>query len=143
MQIAGVEDTLKFIHAAGDTPYCTQGAEVQVGLAAAIGGCGTKQIDHVNAFSTLARGGVYKPYSMVLEVKNSDGDVLKKWEDNQSKKVLDPQVAYIVADMLSDDNARAGLYGRNFPGIVVDDGKVKTATKPAHLTSMVIQKTYG
>lgn len=129
MQIAGVEDTLKFIHAAGDTPYCTQGAEVQVGLAAAIGGCGTKQIDHVNAFSTLARGGVYKPYSMVLEVKNSDGDVLKKWEDNQSKKVLDPQVAYIVADMLSDDNARAGLYGRNFPGIVVDDGKVKTATK--------------
>ncbi|USN97056.1 MAG: transglycosylase domain-containing protein [Candidatus Nomurabacteria bacterium] len=129
MQLTGVKQTLDLIHAAGDTPYCTQGAEKQVGLAAAIGGCGTKQIDHVNAFSTLARGGVYKPWSTILEVKNSDGDVLKKWSDDQSKRVIDPQVAYIVADMLSDDHARAGLYGTNFPGIVVDNGKVKTATK--------------
>ncbi|MCA9334764.1 penicillin-binding protein, partial [Candidatus Saccharibacteria bacterium] len=129
MQISGVKSTLDFIHAAGDTPYCTQGAEVQVGLAAAIGGCGTTQIDHVNAFSTLARGGVYKPWSTVLEVKNSDGDVLKKWTDNQSKKVIDPQVSYIIADILSDDSARAGLYGTNFPGLVVDNGKVKTASK--------------
>lgn len=129
MQISGVKSTLDFIRAAGDTPYCTQGAEKQVGLAAAIGGCGTKQIDHVNAFSTLARGGTYKPYSTVLEVKNSNNEVIKKWQDNQSKKVIDPQVAYILADILSDDNARAGLYGRNFPGLVVDRGKVKTATK--------------
>lgn len=129
MQITGVKPTLDLIRAAGDTPYCTQGAEREVGLAAAIGGCGTKQVDHVNAFSTLARGGTYKPYSMILEVKNSDGDVLKKWEDDHSKKVIDPQVAYIIADILSDDNARAGLYGRNFPGLVVDNGRVKTASK--------------
>jgi membrane peptidoglycan carboxypeptidase len=129
MSIPGVQPTLDMIRAAGDKEYCTQGAEVQVGLAAAIGGCGTKQIDHVNAFSTLARGGTYKPYTTVLEVKNSNNETLKKWQDNQSKKVIDPQVAYILADILSDDNARAGLYGRNFPGIVVDKGKVKTATK--------------
>lgn len=129
MSISGVKQTLSLIHAAGDMPYCTQGTEVQVGLASAIGGCGTKQIDHVNAFSTLARGGTYKPYATVLEVKNSNGDILKKWQDDKSKKVIDPQVAYILADILSDDNARAGLYGRNFPGIVVDRGRVKTATK--------------
>lgn len=129
MNISGVKPTLDLIRAAGDTPYCTQGAEKQVGLASAIGGCGTKQIDHVNAFSTLARGGTYKPYSTVLEVKNSNGDVIKKWKDDQGKKVIDPQVTYILADILSDDNARAGLYGRNFPGLVVDRGKVKTATK--------------
>jgi membrane peptidoglycan carboxypeptidase len=129
MSISGVKSTLDMIHASGDTSYCTQGSEVQVGLAAAIGGCGTKQIDHVNAFTTLARGGTYKPYSAVLEVKNSDGEVLKKWQDNVSKKVIDPQVAYILADILSDDNARAGLYGKNFPGLVVDHGKVKTASK--------------
>lgn len=129
MNVSGVRPTLDLIHAAGNTSYCTQGAERQVGLAAAIGGCGTKQVDHVNSFSTLARGGVYKPYSTVLVVKNSNGETIKKWQDNQSKKVIDPQVTYILADILSDDNARAGLYGRNFPGLVVNKGKVKTATK--------------
>lgn len=129
MAISGVEPTLKMIRDAGDTPYCTQGSEIQAGLASAIGGCGTKQVDHVNAFSTLAREGTYKPYSMVLEVRNAANEVLKKWQDNTSKKVIDPQVAYILADILSDDNARAGLYGRNFPGLVVDRGRVKTASK--------------
>lgn len=129
MSLTGVKPTLDFIKAAGDANYCTQGADAQVGLAAAIGGCGTRQVDHVNAFSTLARGGVYKPAASILEVKNANNETLKKWQDNQSKKVIDPQVAYILADILSDDSARAGLYGRNFPGLVVDGGKVKTASK--------------
>jgi membrane peptidoglycan carboxypeptidase len=129
MSVSGVKPTLDMIRSAGDTQYCTQGPDAQVGLAAAIGGCGTKQIDHVNAFSTLARGGVYKPVSSVIEVKNSNNEVVKKWQDNQSKKVIDPQVAYILSDILADDNARAGLYGRNFPGLVVDKGNVKTASK--------------
>lgn len=129
MDASGVKPTLDFIHDSGDNSYCTQGADAQVGLAAAIGGCGLKMIEHVNAFSTLAREGVYKPYSTILEVKNNDGDVLKSWKDPEGKKVIDKQVTFILADILSDDNARAGLYGRNFPGLVVDEGRVKTATK--------------
>jgi hypothetical protein len=80
----------------------------------------------VNAFASLARGGVYKPTSTILEVKNSQGEVIKKFKD-ESKQVIDPQAAYIVSDILSDDNARAGLYGRNHYGLVVPG--VKTATK--------------
>lgn len=129
MDVAGIQPTLDLIRETGDSKYCTQGPDKQVGLASAIGGCGTRQVDHVNAFATLARGGVYKPIANVLEVKNSQGEVLKSWKDNKSKKVIDPQVAYILSDILSDDNARAGLYGRNFPGLVVDRGRVKTAAK--------------
>lgn len=129
MSITGVKPSLDLIRAAGNKSYCTQGADAQVGLASAIGGCGTRQIEHVNAYSTLARGGTYKPYSTVLEVKNSANQTLKKWKDPSAKKVIDPQVAYIISDILSDDNARAGLYGRNFPGLVVDRGNVKTAAK--------------
>ncbi len=129
MSITGVKSSLEFMRDAGDEFYCTQGPDAQVGLAAAIGGCGTRMIDHVNAFSTLARSGSYKPYSSILEVKNNDGEVLKKWEDPEEKRVINKEVAYILADILSDDNARAGLYGRNFPGLVVDGGRVKTASK--------------
>lgn len=126
MYIAGVDPTLKTIRALGDTNYCTQGADAQAGLSSSIGGCGTRQIDHVNAFASLGRMGVYKPVSTVLEVKNSQSEVIKKYKD-ESKQVVDPQAAYIVSDILSDDNARAGLYGRNFYGLAIPG--VKTATK--------------
>ncbi len=126
MHVAGIEPTLTTIRALGNTNYCTQGADAQVGLSSAIGGCGNRQIDLVNSFASLGRMGVYKPYSTVLEVKNSQNEIIKKYKD-ESKNVLDPQVAYIIADILSDDNARAGLYGRNFYGLSVPG--VKTATK--------------
>lgn len=126
MYVNGVEPTLNLIRDMGDKSYCTQGVEAQAGLAASIGGCGAKQVEHVNAISTLAREGTYKPYSTVLEVKNSQGDTLVKFKD-ESKQVVDPQSAYIVSDILSDDNARAGLYGRNFYGLSVPG--VKTAAK--------------
>jgi penicillin-binding protein 1A len=126
MYIAGVDPTLNLIREMGNSSYCTQGVEAQAGLSAAIGGCGTRQVDHVNAYATLARQGVYKPISTVLEVKNSQGEVIKQYKD-ESKQVVDPQVAYILADILSDDNARAGLYGRNFYGLWIPG--VRTAVK--------------
>lgn len=126
MYISGIEPTWQLIRNLGDKEYCTQGVEVQAGLSSAIGGCGTRQVDHVNAFASLARLGVYKPHTGILEVKNSQGEVIKKFKD-ESKQVLDPQVAYILADILSDDNARASYFGRQVPGLYIPG--VKTAAK--------------
>jgi membrane peptidoglycan carboxypeptidase len=126
MHVAGIEPTLATIRALGDVNYCTQGADAQAGLSSSIGGCGTRQIDHVNAFASLGRMGVYKPVSTVLEVKNSQSEIIKKYKD-ESRQVVDPQVTYILSDILSDDNARASLYGRNFYGLKIPG--VKTATK--------------
>ena len=126
MHISGVKPTLETIRALGDTHYCTQGADAQAGLSSAIGGCGTRMIDHVNAFASLGRMGTYKPTSTVLKVANSQGEIIKQFKD-ESKQVLDPQAAYIVSDILSDDNARSGLYGRNFYGLYVPG--VRTAVK--------------
>jgi len=130
MYIAGLDPTLQTIRALGDKNYCTQGADAQAGLSSAIGGCGTRMIDHVNAFASLGRMGVYRPYSTVLEVTNSQGEVLKKYSDTEHKQIIDPQVAYIISDILSDDSARAGLYGYHFPGLWIDGVKmaVKTGT---------------
>lgn len=125
-QINGNHATLKAIQRFGDLSYCTQGQEKQVGPAAAIGGCGLKQIEHANTFGTLARMGVYKPVASVLEVKNSQGQIIKQWKD-ESKKVLDPQIAYILSDILSDDAARSRSFGFGASGLNVPG--VKTATK--------------
>lgn len=126
MYISGVEPTINTIRALGDTSYCSQEEEAGIGLSSAIGGCGAVQVEHVNAYATLARQGAYMPYSTVLEVKNSDGDILKKYTA-EKKQVIDPQITYILADILSDDDARSGLYGKHRKGFYIPG--VKTATK--------------
>ncbi len=126
MNTTGIKPAIETIHELGNKSYCTQGVDTTVQLSAAIGGCGARQVEHVNAFGTLARMGVYKPYSSVLEVKNNQGEVLQKWEDD-AKRVIDEQIPYIISDILADSNARAGLFGRNVPGF--DIPGVRTATK--------------
>lgn len=127
MYINGVEPTLEYIRAFGDTSYCTVGPEATVGLAASIGGCGTQQVQHVNAISSLARMGVYKPTSTVLEVKNNSGDVLMKYK-SESKRVGSAEASYIVAEMLADENARLGLFGAGSYRLAVDGVKVAAKT---------------
>jgi len=125
MYISGVKPTLETIHKMGATSYCTIGDDKDAQLASAIGGCGVEQVDLVNAYASLARGGVYKPQSSVLEVKNSSNEVLKKWADVEGTKVIDPQAAYVVTDILTDKNASASLgrfAAKDIPG-------VQTATK--------------
>lgn len=125
MAISGVQPTLDVIHKMGAPSYCSVGADRQAQLASAIGGCGVTQVDLVNAYASLARGGVYKPQSSILEVKNSSGEVLKKWSDVKGDRVINEQSAYIVSDILSDTRASAALgnyAAKNIPS-------VKTATK--------------
>jgi len=117
--------TIQTIHDLGATSYCTVGDDKTAGLSLAIGGCGLKQVDLVNAYASLARGGVYKPQSSVLEVKNSSGETLKKWADVAGKQVVSAQSAYVLADILTDPTASASLgnyAAKSIPG-------VKTATK--------------
>lgn len=127
MYISGVKNTLGTIHDLGATSYCTQGDETTVGLSSAIGSCGVKQIDLVNAYASLARLGTYVPQSSILEVKNTSGDVLQKWTNPAQTQVVDPQSAYIVGDILADDIARSPLAGRYAKGSYIPG--VKTATK--------------
>lgn len=122
---AAAGSTLNTIHDMGATSYCTQGADQSAGLSLAIGGCGLKQVDLVNAYASIARGGVYKPQSSVLNVKNSSGETIKKWSDVAGKQIVSAQSAYVLDDILSDGSASAALgnyAAKAIPG-------VKTATK--------------
>ena len=127
MSLNGVEATQKFIRSAGDASYCTDGSDTNAGLASAIGGCGAKQVEHANAFATIARGGIYKPYETVIEVTNSQKEKLYEWKDGDGTKVMDSQTSYIISDILSDDSARVATFGWRPQGFYVNG--VKTATK--------------
>lgn len=126
MALNEVEPTQETIRKLGDVSYCTDGVDETAGLASAIGGCGAKQVEHANAFASFARMGEYKPIATVLEAKNANGQVIKKWEDT-SEQAIDPQTAYIISDILSDDQARSGVFGWRPAGFSIPG--VKTATK--------------
>lgn len=121
--ISGMDNVVKLAQDMGDHSYCV-GEEY--GLSAAIGGCQVREVEHVNAYASLARGGVYKQEAYVLNVKNSQGQDIKQWKD-ESKQVLDSQIPYIITDILSDQNARSRVFGYNPLGMVIPG--VKTATK--------------
>lgn len=135
--------TWQTIRDMGDTYYCTQGSDADAGLSSAIGGCGTRLIDHVNAMASLARMGTYVPQSSILKVTNSTGQTLKEYTST-SKQVIDPQAAYVVNDILGDPKARAGLGGgRDYITNLTKIGAkvaVKTGTSNSEINGKVVAK---
>lgn len=122
--IGGLDAAIQTAKDAGDRSYCVG---VDYGLSAAIGSCAVREVEHVNSYATLARQGVYKPEAYVLEVKNSQGQVIQQWKDNKAKNVIDPQITYILSDILNDGRARSAIFGSHPIGFNVPG--VKTATK--------------
>jgi membrane peptidoglycan carboxypeptidase len=121
--ISGIDNVINLARDMGEHSYCIG---EDYGLSAAIGGCHVRQVEHVNAYASIARGGVYKQESYIIEVKNAQGGSLKQWKD-ESKRVMDPQVAYMISDILTDPTARQRVFGANPIGENVSG--VKTATK--------------
>ncbi len=116
----------------------------QYGLSLTLGGGEITLIELTNAFAVFANQGVYAPVTSILCVINSDDEVLYQYEgscpggrvtdrtvDRKSHDalVLDPRIAYLVTDMLGDNQARSAAMGADSP--LRTDGifsSVKTGT---------------
>lgn len=135
--------TWKTIRDMGDKYYCTQGADAQAGLSSAIGGCGTRLIDHVNAIASLGRQGAYVPQTTILKVTNGNGQTLNEYKA-ESKQVIDPQSAYIISDIMGDGAARAGLgWNQDYMNQMNALGAkvaVKTGTSNGQIGSKIVPK---
>ena len=142
LHINGIQNSLEIAHKLGDWSYCEGRDESTYGLSIAIGsGCGVKGIEHANAYASISRGGVYKPLTYVLEMKNSSGDIIEKWEDKEGERVYDEQVAYMLADILSDANARSMMFGSqsrafgfSIPGVITGTKTGTTTTSNSAVT---------
>lgn len=86
------------------------------GLALVLGGGEVRLIDMVSAYSVFANRGEARDKTVILKIQDNSGKVLKEYSDHRGKRqVLDPQAAFLVTDILSDNNARSAIFGtRNF-----------------------------
>jgi len=74
----------------------------------ALGSGEVRLLDLVGAYGVFANSGVKKDVSPILKIENRDGEILEKWEDKAGEEVLDPQVAYLITDILSDSEINLG-----------------------------------
>ncbi len=125
LYLVGVNDSLKMAH---DLGISSLNDPTRYGLSLVIGGGETSLLDMTSAYSVFANGGVRHPYTGVLSVENAGGEILEKYE-NTEYQVLDPNIPKILADILTDNNARTPTFGANSALVVPGrEVAVKTGT---------------
>jgi len=108
MYVAGMDETIDTAHAMGIT---TLNNKSQYGLSLVLGAGEVKLLDMTNAYGVFANQGVKQDPAWYVKVEDSKGKTIDEYKDKQGKKVLDSQVAYLMSNVLSDDSARAEVFG--------------------------------
>jgi membrane peptidoglycan carboxypeptidase len=99
------------------------------GLPLVLGSGEVKLNDMVNAYESFSNGGLHYKATPILKVYNANGKVIKDNTKPSGKQVLDPQVAYLMSSVLSDNSARAVSFGSNSPLVLPGyTAAVKTGT---------------
>jgi penicillin-binding protein 1C len=78
------------------------------GLGLTIGNGEVRLLELTNAFASLARLGIYRPFHLLLRSPDELAKLIAP-----SHRVFDERAAYLLADMLSDNHARAATFGLN------------------------------
>lgn len=125
LYLAGIQDSLKLAKEMGIDGLSNAD---QYGLTLVLGGGEVTPLDMTSAYGVFANQGVRHPETGILRIEDRDGNVIEEYWA-QPVPVLDPNVALTISDVLSDNAARAPIFGNNsalhFPGY---DVAVKTGT---------------
>lgn len=109
LDLVGVDNAVQTMHDFGITSPLKN-----CGLSLVLGGCEVTLLDHVSGYTTIASEGVHHPETGILKVLDSKGNVLEQYQDHP-QQVLDPQAAYELISILSDNNARSFIFGSHSP----------------------------
>lgn len=107
MYLAGIDNVLDLADKLG---YTTLKDKDRFGLSLVLGGGEVKLLEHVNAYSAFARDGAVHTVKPILKIEDAGGNIIEEFKDTE-KQVLDSNVARMVTDVLSDNNARAYIFG--------------------------------
>lgn len=110
--LVGIDNVLDLASALG---YTTLSDRSRFGLSLSLGGGEVKLLEHAGAYGVLANEGVRQEAVSILRVEDSEGVVLDEWAPKKGKRVLDENVARTITHVLSDNAARAPVFGTNSP----------------------------
>lgn len=130
LAMVGIKDVLETAYDLGITTLePTQETLNRVGLSLTLGGGEVRLLELTGAYAAFVNKGYRIEPTAILKVEDSDGKVLEEVKPEKKKKVLTEEQAFLIADILSDNNARSLIFGTNsllnIPGKKV---AVKTGT---------------
>lgn len=129
LAIVGVEDFLSLAYDMGFvTLEPTKENMTRFGLAVTLGGAEVHMLDTVTAYSSFANYGQKVEPVAILKVEDSEGHVLYEHKPVQGRKVIEEEEAFLINNILSDNNARAIAFGTGSLLNVSPNVAVKTGT---------------
>lgn len=90
-----------------DYPYETRPL---YGLALTLGGGEMKPLELTGAYATLANGGLRRAPTPILWVEDQSGNVLIDHRRRDGEQVVEPEMAYLMTDILSDKEERCLVF---------------------------------
>jgi len=107
LNMAGIEDSVKTAQDMGITtlnpPY---------GPSIVLGGWEVKLLEMTSAYGVFATDGLKVPPTGILKIEDSDGNIIEE-NKRTGQRILPVQVCREINDVLSDNNARAPMFGFN------------------------------
>ncbi len=108
LYMIGLNRAAEFVAKMG---YTTLEDTSRYGLSMVLGGAEVKLIEHTSAYGVFATEGIYNAPVSILKVEDSKGEVLQEWEQTPGVQVLDSNIAKLMSDVLSDNEARTPIFG--------------------------------
>lgn len=130
LALVGVKDTLQTAFDMGLTSLAPTDATLKrVGLSLTLGGGEVRLVELTGAYGAFMNGGHKVEPVAILKVEDRDGKVLEEVKPKKGAQVLSSEQAFLIANILSDNDARKETFGLNsllsIPGRQV---AVKTGT---------------
>lgn len=130
LALTGIENVLQLAYDLGILSLePTKDVLNRVGLSLTLGGGEVRLLELTGAYCAFVNQGFRVEPVSILKVEDLNGKVLEEIKPKKQKRVLTPEISYIIADILSDNEARSDVFGPNsllnIPGRTV---MVKTGT---------------
>lgn len=112
LYLTGVKDSIELAKNLGIT---TLNQPDRYGLSLVLGGGEVKLLDHVNAYATLATGGVRRDKTAILKIENAKGEVQEEYKESPGERVVAEKFVAMLDSILSKNENRSWIFGENNP----------------------------
>lgn len=116
LYLAGIDSTIDRAQSMGIT---TLNDRERYGLALVLGGGEVLLVDMASSFGVFAQDGVGVSKTPILKISDHTGEVIEEFQPLPTR-TIDKNVARMVNDILSDNEARSMVFGPNSPLVVPD-----------------------
>jgi membrane peptidoglycan carboxypeptidase len=125
LEHVGIDGVLDLAKKVGITTWNDRN---RLGMSLTLGGAEVRPLQLAGVYATLANNGRYIPLVGISKLIDADGNVIEDYRVPQGDQVVDPRAAYMVTDVLRDNNARLITYGPNSLLKTTRPAAVKTGT---------------